>query len=78
MTMTVLIVLLAIIALVLLLRRPFGEWRHLRAERAQERKRQWRRQREADKERRRIERAMNPAKAAAKKGPPRWQQVALR
>ena len=78
MEMTLVILVLGTVALVLLVRRPFIEWRRRRAVRAQERKREWRRQREADKERRRIERAMNPAKAAAKKGPPRWQQVAER
>jgi Ni/Co efflux regulator RcnB len=72
------IVVIALVALALLLREPFAEFRDRRRERAQERKREWRRQREAEKERRRVERAMNPAKAAAKKGPPRWQQVAER
>jgi hypothetical protein len=72
------IVVIALVALALLLREPFVEFRDRRRERAQQRKREWRRQREAEKERRRVERAMNPAKAAAKKGPPRWQQVAER
>ena len=76
MGLTVVLVVLAIVALVLLLRGPLTELRKRRRERAQERKRAWRRQREAEREQRRVERAMNPVKAAAKKGPPRWQQVA--
>ena len=74
----VFIAVIAILALALLLREPVAELRQRRRERAQARKREWRRQREVEKERRRVERAMNPAKAAAKKGPPRWQQVAER
>jgi 5-methylcytosine-specific restriction endonuclease McrA len=74
----VFIAVIAIVALTLLLREPVQEFRQRRRVRAQARKREWRRQREAEKERRRVERAMNPAKAAAKKGPPRWQQIAER
>jgi 5-methylcytosine-specific restriction endonuclease McrA len=74
----VFIAVIAIVALTLLLREPVAEFRQRRRERAQARKREWRRQREAEKERRRVERAMNPAKAAAKKGAPRWQQIAER
>jgi hypothetical protein len=72
------IALLSAVALVLLLREPIAELRRRRRTRAQERKREWRRQREADREQRRLDRAMNPAKVAAKRGPPRWQQVAQR
>jgi 5-methylcytosine-specific restriction endonuclease McrA len=75
---TALVVVIAAVALVLLLRGPVTELRKRRRERAQERKRAWRRQREIEREQRRTERAMNPAKAAAKKGPPRWQQVVER
>lgn len=74
----VLIVLLALVAAVLLLREPFSRWRVRRREREQERKRDERRQRRQEKEERRTERAMNPARAAARSGPPRWQQVAER
>ena len=70
--------LLACVVVVLLLREPIADLRRRRRARAQERKREWRRQREAEREQRRVERAMNPAKAAAKKGPPKWQQVAKR
>jgi 5-methylcytosine-specific restriction endonuclease McrA len=69
---------LAVVALGLLLREPFAEFRKRRREREKARKKARRRQRELDKERRRIERAMNPVKAAARKGAPRWQQVAQR
>ena len=78
MGLTVLIVLVAVVAAALFLREPIAELRKRRRERAQERKRQWRRDREAERARRRVERAMNPAKAAARRGPPRWQQVAQR
>jgi 5-methylcytosine-specific restriction endonuclease McrA len=74
----VLVVVVTAIVLAILLRGPIGELQSRRRAHAQERKRQWRRQREADRERRRVERAMNPAKAAARKGEPKWQQVAER
>jgi 5-methylcytosine-specific restriction endonuclease McrA len=45
---------------------------------AQARKRQWRRDRDAAKAQRRQDRAMSPAKIAARSGPPRWQQVEQR
>jgi len=78
MGLTIIIVLAAVLAAVLLLRGPIGELRTRRRERAQERKREWRRQRDAEKARRSVERAMNPVKAAARKGAPKWQQVAQR
>lgn len=74
----VLLALLAIVALAVLLRGPLREWRARRARIAQERKRQWRRDRDDEKARRRTERAMNREKAAARNGPPTWQQVAQR
>jgi hypothetical protein len=74
--LTLLLVVLALVALFLLLRGPLDELRRRRRERAQARKREWRRQREEEKERRRVERAMNPAKVAARRGEPKWQQVA--
>lgn len=52
-------------------------WRRHAAD-AQRAKRDGRRERAAARERRRVERAMGPAKAAAKKGAPTWQQVAKR
>jgi hypothetical protein len=69
---------LAAIALVLVLREPLRELRRRRAERARERKREWRRRRDEERARRSRERAMNPVKAAARKDPPKWQQVAQR
>lgn len=69
---------LVVVALILLLRRPFAEWRRHRAAKAQEAKRQWRRDRDAAKAQRSVERAMNPAKAAAKSGPPKPSQVIQR
>lgn len=69
---------LAIVAVAILLRGPIRELNHRRAERARERKRQWRRERDEQRERRRTERAMNRDKAAARSGPPTWQQVAKR
>ena len=63
-------------AAVVLLRGPLRELRHRRAERERARKRQWRKDRDAAKAQRREERAMNPAKAAARSGPPAWQKVA--
>jgi hypothetical protein len=74
----VLIAVLALAVVVLLVREPFSRWRVRRREREQERKREERRQRRQAKEERRTERAMNPARAAARSGPPRWQQVAER
>jgi hypothetical protein len=74
----VLIFVLALAVLALLLREPIGRWRARRRERQQERKREDRRQRRLAKAERRSERAMNPARAAARSGPPRWQQVAER
>jgi type II secretory pathway pseudopilin PulG len=74
----VLIVVLVLVVLALLLREPVGRWRVRRREREQERKRESRRQRRLEQEARSRERAMNPAKAAARSGPPRWQQVAER
>jgi hypothetical protein len=74
----VLIVALAVAALVLLLREPVGRWRVRRRERERVRKREDRRQRRQAKSETRSERAMNPARAAARSGPPRWQQVADR
>jgi hypothetical protein len=68
----------AVVALAFLLREPLAELRQRRRERERERKRARRRQRELDKAQRRTERAMNPVKAAARKGEPRWQQVAQR
>lgn len=62
---------------VALLNRPLAAWRRRNAERAQERKREARRARRAE-SRRPPERPMNEAKAAARSGPPRWQQVADR
>lgn len=73
-----LVAVLALMALVLLLREPFGRWRERRLEREQERKREDRRRRRQAKTDRRSERAMNPARAAARSGAPRWQQVADR
>ncbi len=72
------IVILAAVALLLLLRQPVRELRRRRRERAQERKRALRRQRALDKAQRRSERAMNPVRAAARRGEPTWQQVAQR
>lgn len=74
----VLIVVLALVAVALLVREPAGRWRVRRRERQQERKREERRQRRQAQAERRSERAMNPARAAARSGPPRWQQVAER
>ena len=74
----VLIVILALVAATLLLREPFARWRARRRERQQERKREDRRRRRLAKAERASERAMNPARAAARSGPPRWQQVAER
>lgn len=76
MTAWVLIAVLAGIAIVLMLRQPLRAWRRHQVERDQERKRQWRKDREERREQRRRERAMNPAKAAARKGPPSLAQVA--
>ena len=74
----VLIVVLALVALVLLLREPVGRWRRpasgARAG-AQAGGPAPAAARQAERSR---ERAMNPAKAAARSGPPRWQQVAER
>ena len=78
MGLTVVVILAAVVALVLLLRGPVNELRARRQERERERKRQWRRDRDLAKAQRATQRAMNPAKAAARKGPPRWQQVAQR
>jgi len=78
MGLTILIAVLVVVALALLLRQPVAELRRRRRERAQERKRAWRREREEQKARRSVERAMNQAKAAARKGEPKWQQVAER
>jgi hypothetical protein len=69
---------LAVLVLVIVLRQPVAEYRARRREREQERKRQWRRDKEAARLQRRQERAMNPARAAARKGPPTWQQVEQR
>lgn len=74
----VLIAALALAALVLLLREPVGRWRVRRRERERVRKREDRRQRRQAQAERRSERARNPARAAARSGPPRWQQVADR
>lgn len=74
----VLVGLLALVALVILLRGPVRELSRRRDEKARERKREWRRERDAEKERRRTERAMNKEKAVARKGAPTWQQVAQR
>lgn len=71
------VVVLACLALALLLREPFAEFRSWRRRRAQERKRAWRRQRDLEREMRSGP-AMNPSRAAARKGPPRWQLVAER
>jgi hypothetical protein len=70
----------ALTALVLsiVLRKPIIEYRSRRREREKERKRQWRRDKEAARLQRRQERAMNRARAAARKGPPTWQQVEQR
>ncbi len=73
-----LIAVLALAALALLLREPFTRWRRRRREQEQDRKRENRRQRRRAQAERRSERAMNPARAAARSGPPRWQQVAER
>jgi hypothetical protein len=75
---TIAVVLLAILAIALLLREPIAELRVRRRERERERKRAWRRQRDADRAQRRVERAMNPARAAARRGEPPWQLVAQR
>jgi len=69
---------LALLTVVLLARTPLAEYRRRRQERERARKRQWRRERAEAAERRRTERAMNPARAAARRGVPRWQQVAKR
>jgi hypothetical protein len=69
---------LVVLALLLLLREPVGRWRARRRAREQERKRERRRQRRLTKAERATERAMNPAKAAARSGPPTWQLVAQR
>ena len=71
-------VVVALLVLGLLLREPFAEFRKRRRARARERKRQWRRDRDAARAQRSQERAMNPVRAAARKGPPRWQQVEKR
>jgi len=73
----VLLVVLAAVALLLLLREPFAEWRNRRRQREIERKREWRRQRELERAQRSGP-AMNQAKVAARRGLPRWQQVAKR
>ena len=73
-----LIAVLALVAVALLVREPVGRWRTRRREREQERKREERRRRRESQAERRSERAMNPARAAARSGPPRWQQVADR
>jgi hypothetical protein len=52
-------------------------WRH-QADVAQQAKREGRRDRVAQREQRRLDRAMKPAKVAAKRGAPTWQQVAQR
>lgn len=52
-------------------------WRRHAAD-AQQAKRDGRRMRAQAREQRRVERAMGPAKAAAKRGAPTWQQVAQR
>ena len=59
---------------VLLLHRPVAHWRRGAAEREQEAKRRARRERR-EQAQAPPERPMNPAKAAARSGPPRWQQV---
>lgn len=74
----VLLAILTAVALAVLLRGPLREWSARRERKARERKRQWRRERDEEKERRRTERAMNRDKAAARSGPPTWQQVAQR
>jgi 5-methylcytosine-specific restriction endonuclease McrA len=74
----IVLALLAALVLALLLRGPIREYRARRRERERERKRAWRRQRDDEKARRRTERAMNPVRAAARKGEPTWQQVAKR
>ena len=74
----IVIAVLAVACVALLARGPMAELRRRRRDQAQERKREARRQRRTDQARRREERAMNPARAAARKGPPRWQQVAAR
>jgi hypothetical protein len=77
-TEVVVAIVAALVALAFLLREPIGEVRRRRRERDQERKRARRRQRDLDRARRRTERAMNPVRAAARKGQPHWQQVARR
>ena len=77
MAWAVVLVLLAAVALLLILREPFGEWWARRRQREVEKKRAWRRQRELERAQRSGP-AMNQAKVAARKGLPRWQQVAGR
>ncbi len=72
----VLIVLLAVIVVVVIARGPMREWNERRAARRQERKRQWRKERDAAKAQHASDHSMNPAKAAARDGAPRWQKVA--
>lgn len=67
---------LAVLALVLLTRGPMREWSGRRTQKRQERKREWRRDRDAAKAQHRAEHAMNPERAAARKPPPTWQKVA--
>jgi 5-methylcytosine-specific restriction endonuclease McrA len=69
---------LGLLVVVLFAREPLTEYRRRRHERERERKRQWRRDRAEAAAARRTERAMNPARAAARRGAPRWQQVAQR
>ena len=76
MTAWIVIALLGAAAAGLLLREPLRTWKSHRARQAQERKRQWRKDRDAQKAQRSIDRAMNPAKAAARNGPPALSQVA--
>lgn len=78
MTAWIVIGALLVVALVILLRRPFAEWRRHRAAKQHEAKKQWRRDRDAAKAQRSVDRAMNSAKAAAKAGPPKLSQVAQR
>lgn len=72
----VLLGILVVVAIVLLLRGPVRELRQRRSERARDRKRAARKEREEARRRGNPERAMNPERAAAKSGPPKWQQVA--
>ncbi len=69
---------LGLVTVVLFARQPLAEYRRRRDERERERRRAGRRDRAQAAAQRRTERAMNPARAAARRGAPRWQQVAQR